>query len=343
MSARPTVQSLARELGVSRQTISNALNRPEVVAPATLERVLAHIEKSGYVPSRAARQLREARSRQLAIRMLPTFDGINGHILDAFLHGLVESAGARGYRLGIFAATSIEDELAQYRELLAAREADGVVLTATTLDDPRIAQLQRDGVPFVAFGRPWSLTVDPYTVPFSWVDVDGSSGTQAVVEALVAAGHRRIGYVSWPIAPGVGEDRFRGWKRAMEAAGLPTDGFVRECEDDAQKGAEAALELRQAGATAILCASDTLGVGVRAVLRDSDCIVVGFDDTPVSRALGLNSVRQPVAAVAEQCTAALVARLRGDESPRHVLLPAEPVFRQDISHPPVRNKKKEQS
>ena len=77
---RPTLESLATELGVSRQTVSNVLNRPGVVAEPTRERVAAAISAAGYVPSRAGRQLRTQRSHAIGIRLMPTFDGINGHI-----------------------------------------------------------------------------------------------------------------------------------------------------------------------------------------------------------------------------------------------------------------------
>ena len=326
MSSRPTVQSLAKELGVSRQTISNAINRPEVVAPATLERVLKHINESGYVPSRAARQLKEDRSRQIAIRLLPTFDGINGHILDQFVHDLAEILRTRGYRLSVFSATDTQDEIAQYETMLAAREVDGIILSATTLNDPRVDRLLKLKAPFVAFGRPWSETVPPTASPSSWVDVDGAAGTEAVVKHLAEIGHTLIGYVSWPITPGVGEDRYLGWKRGMQSAGLDIEKLVYECEDRADQGAAQAQHLLARGATAIVCASDTLAMGALTVTPE-EVAVVGFDNTPVSRALGFNSVAQPINEVARQTVDALFAQLAGDTSPRHVLLAPELVFR----------------
>ena len=112
--ARPTLASLAAELGVSRQTISNVINAPDRVKPATLERVRAAIEAAGYRPSAAARQLRTRRSMNLGMRLMPATDGINGSILDRFLHALTESAQDAGYRLTLFCADSHEDEVLQY-------------------------------------------------------------------------------------------------------------------------------------------------------------------------------------------------------------------------------------
>nr|NLD40641.1 LacI family transcriptional regulator [Actinomycetales bacterium] len=322
MPRRPTLESLARELGVSRQTISNAINRPEIVAPETLARVKAAIEAAQYTPSRAARQLRTRSSRTIGLRLMPNFDGINGHILDLFIHELAEQARRSDYRLLVFAAEDTADEISEYAHLAAAREIDGVILTSTTAQDPRFAWLSEHRVPFASFGRPWSTTTPPEEAEFPWVDVDGAAGTEAVVERLVAAGHTRIGYVSWPILPGVGQDRHDGWSRAIAAAGLRSTGLVCECEDDAIEARAAAGRLLDAGATAIVCASDTLALGARAeaIRRDSRIVVVGFDDTPVARALQLNSVTQPVVAAARQALAMLLERIQDPDARRHALL-----------------------
>ena len=101
---RPTLASLASELGVSRQTISNVLNAPHKVKPATRERIQAAIAAAGYRPSAAARQLRTQRSMNLGMRLFPATDGINGAVLDRFLHALTEAAQSAGYRLPLCCA-----------------------------------------------------------------------------------------------------------------------------------------------------------------------------------------------------------------------------------------------
>lgn len=158
------------------------------------------------------------------------------------------------------------------------------------------------------------------------------SGTRAVTSQLIDAGHERIGYLSWPIEPGVGADRHRGWLEAMEAAGLETDGLTIECPDGAHEGALHARTLVDAGATAVVCASDSLALGARsAMLADGrGVVVVGFDDTPVARALGMNSVVQPVAGAARTALALLFDAIAGRE-PRHVLLDPTPAIRTQFS------------
>jgi DNA-binding LacI/PurR family transcriptional regulator len=331
---RPTLESLATELGVSRQTVSNVLNRPSVVAEPTRTRVAAAIRSVGYVPSRAGRHLRTQRSHAIGIRLMPNFDGINGNILDIFLHELAEHAHRADYRLALFAAANEADEIATYARMRAANEIDGIVLTSTSIDDARIAWLVANGVPFVSFGRPWSREVDPATAPHDWVDVDGAAGTEAVTRRLLAQGHTRIGYLSWPAQPDVSGDRLAGWQRAMRdaSADLDLSALSAECTNDVTDARRAAAELVDRGITAFVCASDTLALGARAAVgarrpAAPRVPIVGFDDTPVARALGLSSVAQPVVRAARTSVSLLVSRLADERPPEHVLLRPSPVFR----------------
>ena len=331
---RPTLETLAIELGVSRQTVSNVMNRPSVVAEPTRTRVAAAISAAGYVPSRAGRHLRTQRSHAIGIRLMPNFDGINGHILDSFLHELAEHAHRSDYRLALFAAASEADEIATYARMRGANEIDGVVLTSTSIDDGRIDWLVANGVPFVSFGRPWSREIDPATAPHDWVDVDGAAGTEAVTRRFLASGHVRIGYLSWPAQPDVGGDRLAGWQRAMRAAfaDLDLSELSAECSDDVTDARRAATELLDRGITAFVCASDTLALGARAAVGAhrpgaAPVPIVGFDDTPVARALGLSSVAQPVVRAARTTVSLLVSRLANERPPEHVLLRPSPVFR----------------
>ena len=347
MPATPTLESLGRELGVSRQTISNALNAPHRVNPKTLERVLKGIEESGYRPHVAGRQLRTRRSRNLAMRLYPSTDGINGSVLDRFLHALTEAAQRHGYRLTLFTAADDAGEIAAIDELLSVADIDGFVLTSTHHGDARTAWLLEQGVPFVAFGRPWNSHGDWYDAPHDWVDVDGGAGTADATAHLLGRGHRRIGFLGWPAGSGVGDDRRRGWRRTLESASAVEahDDLERldlGVEDSVPQGAAGARELFARGATALVCASDSLALGAVAAWRDladrpeGGPPVTGFDDTPVAAALGLTSVRQPLEETAGRAVDLLRARLDRDRdepsAPEHVLLPSALVVRDPDPH-----------
>ncbi|MEW2380758.1 substrate-binding domain-containing protein [Micromonospora sp. NPDC047707] len=309
MAEKVTIATVARHARVSRQTVSNVLNAPHIVREETRLRVQEAIDALGYRANQAARQMRTGRSRLIAARIEPTRDGINGSVLDRFLHGLTEAAEAAGYRVMLYTAIDTDREIATYDDLLGAYDLDAFVLTGTDHGDPRTEWLARRGVPFVTFGRPWDA---PDAHP--WVDVDGASGTAEATTHLLAAGHRRIGFLGWPAGSGVGDDRRAGWRRTLAAAGVDPAGLDRETVDGIAEGERHARGLlAEAAPTALLCASDSLALGaLQAVRADApDVAVIGFDDTPVAAAVGLTSVSQPLGEAAARCVDLLTAVLDG--------------------------------
>ncbi len=173
---RPTLVSIADELGVSRQTVSNVLNNPGIVHPATRERVAAAIKRAGYRPSAAGRALRTQRSMAIGLRLYRATDGINGAIMDRFVHSLADAAQQLGYHLTLLTADDADGEVAKLETLYHSGSIDLAVLTDTGTGDSRPDRLAAAGIPFVAFGRPWG-SARPDAHP--WVDVDGSAGSAA--------------------------------------------------------------------------------------------------------------------------------------------------------------------
>lgn len=304
MAALPTVDDVARLAQVSRQTVSNVLNSPEIVRPETRERVQRAIGELGYRPHASARRLRAGSSSTIGIRLDPMSNGISGSVLDRYLHALTEAADARGLRITLFVAADSEDEIRHYERLRDGADVDAIVLTATHYDDPRIEWLARERIPFVAFGRPWgSETVDDRAR--LWVDVDGQAGVNQATRHLIGRGHRRIGYVGWPDGSGTGDDRRRGWETAMtEAFGdLDLTSLAIATQEGVPSARIAVERLLRDGTDleGLVCASDSLALGAMMAVREAGLPhfpVIGFDNTPVATAVGLSSVDQRLGDVA---------------------------------------------
>ncbi|MGR6920411.1 LacI family DNA-binding transcriptional regulator [[Actinomadura] parvosata] len=318
MASKVTIADVARYANVSRQTVSNVLNSPEVVKEETRQRVLDAVETLGYRVSAAARQMRTGRSRLLAVRIETTQDGMN--VFDRFLHGLTESAARSGYRVLLYTAADDRAEIDTIDQLLGEFEPDGFVLTSTHHGDPRAAWLAGRGLPFVSFGRPWGAPEGVHP----WVDVDGATGTETATRHLLDAGHRRVGFIGWEPGSGVGDDRRAGWERALAERGLDA-GLVLETDGSSAQGQAAARELVARGATALVCVSDSVALGALQVVPD----VVGFDDTPVAAAVGLTSVSQPLTEAAARCVELLTSRLSDRPAATHVLLTPSLVIRKE--------------
>ncbi|MEH1013802.1 LacI family DNA-binding transcriptional regulator [Micromonospora sp. CPCC 206060] len=313
MSQKVTIATVARHARVSRQTVSNVLNAPHIVREETRQRVQEAIAVLGYRANQAARQMRTGRSRLIATRIEPTRDGINGSVLDRFLHGLTDAAATAGYRIMLYTAADDTAELATYDDLLGAYDLDGFVLTGTDHGDPRTVWLAEREVPFVTFGRPWDT---PNQHP--WVDVDGASGAAQATNRLLETGHRRIAFIGWPTGSGVGDDRRSGWRATLRAVGIDPAGLDRETSDGIVQGDQAARSLLALAdpPTGLVCASDSLALGALRAVRalDRPVAVTGFDDTPVAEAVGLTSVSQPLGRAAAGCMELLARILDGPQA-----------------------------
>lgn len=337
MTVRPTLESVALHAQVSRQTVSNVINSPSIVSPHTADRVRRAIAELDYRPSRAARQLRTRRSMMLALRLEPDRGGINGSVLDRFLHAVVTGAQVASYRVVLYTAADDDAEIAAFHDLLSGNDLDGFLLTSTHHGDKRTRWLSERRIPFCTFGRPWGLTGDGVEQPHSWVDVDGAAGTRAAVAHLVERGHRRIAFLGWPAGSGVGDDRRSGWESGLRAAGLGADPRLdARVDDDVEAGRSVAMSLLALAEppTALVCASDSLALGAmaggQAPVGAGRLAVTGFDNTPVARAVGLTSVGQPLDEVAAECLRLVLATIAEPGRPAASVL-IEPTLAQRTS------------
>lgn len=338
---RSTIESVAAMAGVSRQTVSNALNAPQRLHPETLQRVLKVIDDAGYQPSQAARSLRTQATRVIGCRLLPSNYGGTGGVLDRLLHVLCASARSRGYDILTFSAETDDEEIAVYRDLLRRHAVDGFVLANTHHVDARPGWLADHGANFVAFGRPWGVA-RPW---HSWIDVDGASGTAEAVAHLAALGHNRIAFVGVPAGSGVGDDRFLGWERSVRAHGLATAGLSVRAEDGIAAGSALVKRLLASPRppTAVVCGSDAMAIGALHVLDDlglvagRDLSVIGFDDSPVAAVVrpGLSSIRQPIEAVATELVEVLLEEIAGTRTRAARILRAPSLILRSSSGPPV--------
>ncbi|WP_255948264.1 LacI family DNA-binding transcriptional regulator [Streptomyces odontomachi] len=318
-----TLAMVAQRAGVAPQTVSNALNSPELLRPETLERVRRAIDEMGYRRNRSASALRTRSSKLIGYGIAPTAPGVSTPVLDRFLHALSQAADEAGYHILLFASPSGPDRLGGYEELLREHAVDAFVLSDTDRGDPRQAWLAKRAIPFAAFGRHWSSREVG-----DWVDVDGAAGTDEAVEHLVALGHRRIAFLGWPRGSGIGDDRAAGWSRAMRRHGLPVRGRRASSVDDVDTAHAAAVPLLDGGATAVVTASDTLALGCLRALAERgsapgrDVAVIGFDDSPAAALLspGLASVAQPLEEAGRACMRMLLARIATPDGPPERLL-----------------------
>jgi LacI family transcriptional regulator len=320
------MKDVAKDAGVSVGTVSNVLNRPHLVAPATRERVRAAIERLGYVRSETARQLRAGRSRMVALLVLD----LTNPFFVQIVRGAAEVVREAGYGAMVCHSAHDPAEEAEYVSLFAEHRVRGVLVTPTDAHGENLAPLRAQGIPYVCVDR----AVAPEDA--CSVSVDDLAGARAAVAHLLAGGHRRIAYVNGPTHLVQCRDRLAGARAAVrEVPGadlhvLDGDGL------DVAAGRDAGARLLglQPRPTAVFCANDLIALGVLQTMHAAGVpvpqrmAIVGYDDIEfaAAAAVPLTSVRQPAARMGRRAARLLLAEADGAPDHRHEQI----VFRPEL-------------
>ncbi len=325
---------VAERAGVSRATASRVLRGSTRVSPETRDAVLRAAGEVSYTPNRAARALATRRTDSVAFFVAESEDRL---FSDPFflpvLRGAQLEVGAAGLQL-VFAVAPSRPEAAQFEHYVAAGHVDGVLLLSLHGDDDLPRHLERAGVPTVLAGRPLSGGDDIHSV-----DVDNVSGAVRATELLLERGCRRLVTVAGPADMSVGQDRLAGFRRALEAAGLPADPGAVEVADFSADDAERAMTVllsRRPDLDGVVVASDLMARGALHALAaanrwvPAEVAVVGFDDSPEARLArpALTTVRQPLEELGRTMARVLLDRLEGRDVERRVVLPTTLVRRE---------------
>ncbi|MBB5787706.1 LacI family DNA-binding transcriptional regulator [Jiangella mangrovi] len=296
MAGAPNIREVATRAGVSVGTVSNVLNRPELVAEPTRDRVYAAIEELGFVRNDSARQLRVGRSRTLGLVVL---DVANPFFTDV-ARGVEDTANQHG--LAVILCNTDEDprKEASHLDLLAEMRVQGVLINPIDTDG-RIAALRGRGTPVVLFDR----LGDPDTE--CSVAVDDVLGGRLAATHLVETGHRTILFVGGPLTLRQVQERHEGASSVVSATdGAVTMDVLTTTALNVAAGRAAGDRIAATASagglpSAIFCANDLLALGVLQALTHAgirvpaDVAIVGYDDIDfaAAAAVPLTSVRQP--------------------------------------------------
>ncbi|OIH94455.1 LacI family DNA-binding transcriptional regulator [Curtobacterium sp. MCBA15_001] len=327
-----SVREVAALAGVSLGTVSNVLNRPEKVAPATVERVQQAIAELGFVRNDSARQLRAGRSSTVGLIVL---DGGNPFFTDV-ARGAEDAAMSKGLAVLIGNSDESTERERTYIDLFEERRVAGLLVSPAGDDLARLARLRDQGTAVVLVDR---RADDEH---FASVSVDDVAGGRIAVEHLLAIGRRRIAYVGGPFGIRQVVDRHAGALAAVTAAGASLE-VLRTTSLSVLEGRRIgeALQRRPAAERpdAVFAANDLIAVGLEQafIMRGSVAVpeeiaIVGYDDIAFAEAavVPLTSVRQPAQDLGRQAIELLVRQVDGgsDLELDHVEFTPELVVRQ---------------
>ncbi|WP_172119558.1 LacI family DNA-binding transcriptional regulator [Actinomyces faecalis] len=324
------MMDVARATGVSHQTVSRVINRPDSVRPATRERVLAAIKELGYRPNLAARALVTD-----STRMIGVVSGRSSYFGPASTTAAIELA-ARGAGYGTLVTSLREGDDSEVDEVLgflATRGVDGIIVVAPSIGIADAARAAARTAPMVVVADGFEPSARLHAVC-----VDQELGAKMAVRHLIGAGRRRIAHIAGPSDWFDAQARVRGWRTAMEDAGLDASELYWgdwTAESGYTLGTEILVRLEREPLDALFCSNDLMALGVLAAARDQGVpvperlAVVGYDDTAGAEyyAPPLTTVSQPFEEMGRLCVEVLLRAIAGEAGVRHSVPPTLKVRR----------------
>jgi LacI family repressor for deo operon, udp, cdd, tsx, nupC, and nupG len=330
---RPTIDEVARIAGVSIATVSRCLHMPDIVAPATLDRVLAAVRVTGYTMNAAAQSLRQRRSNTVLV-VVP---GICNAFFAEILGGIEKVASQAGLTMLIGDTGRDKAREESYVRFLLNGRADGALLLADPQADWFAVPTANDkGIkPVVTISE-----VGPGQRTLA-VSIDNEAAAHAAVAWLIGQGHRRIAHVTGPRHNILTGARIDGYRRALREAGVGIDPqyeFTGNFDVPGGRRAFDALSTLPEPPTAVFCSNDETAMGFIAAAHAQgvnvprDISVVGFDDIHFAQSYipALTTVRQPRAEMGAEAMRLLLAVI-ANEAPASVSLPFELILRDSTS------------
>lgn len=271
-----TIKDVAREAGVAISTVSNVLNKVDVVTDSTKKKVLDAVEKLGYVPNMSAKSLKNSKSNTIGLFLR----SVQGDYFKLLMQKIHWECRERNYLLNIYVSNVNTSE--EVYGMIISSCVEGAIVLNESLGQEHLKRLEDSGLPIVFLDRSYS------SQNISSITVDDHEGARRAMEYLVKNGHKRIGFMH-------GADsrdntlRYETYLEVMNQYQLPVEQefiFYGEFSKD-----EAYREMRRLlpGLTrlpdALFCANDEMAFGCILALEEAgihvpqDISVIGYDDS----------------------------------------------------------------
>lgn len=285
------IREVSRVAGVSIATVSRALSTPDKVSEQALGKVYAAIEKVGYRPNMMARNFRAVRAYSIVV-LVPNLSNL---FFATVIRGIEDAAQKRGYSVLLGDTRDSPTREVEHSRLVETRQADGILQlrphTPGKSLEPDMA------IPMVS-------ACGCENTPYPSVRIDNAGAAREIIEYLIAQGHRRIGVLSGLVDNPHAIDRLRGYRQALETAGIPFDPDLQVNGDfTLGSGLMAASHFvrMKNRPTAIFSMNDEMAIGCIQGLKSAgikvprEMSVTGFDDIEYARYSDppLTTVAQP--------------------------------------------------
>ncbi len=309
-----SIEDIARIAGVSKSTVSRALNDSPLIGIETRQRISAIVKEYGFRRSEAARSLSLKSSRTIAF-VIHAYQKSCGELTDLFsveiMGGVTRGLHELGYdMLVVHVDPADTDWAAQY---LDSGRVDGFILMTSDRKHSHIDRLLEIGAPFVA----WGMGGGRYCSVCS----DNRRGGALAAERLIGTGRKRLAFIGGPAVESEVKERYAGWSGALTNAGLSIDGAHTAYGDYLEESGETALRAlldQDPTIDGVFACSDLMAIGAireaqrRGLRVGEDLAVIGYDDLLISSRVSpaLTTIRQNIPAAGQALARELVAYLK---------------------------------
>jgi LacI family transcriptional regulator len=334
---RPTMKDVAALAGVSLSTVSRVVNGA-AVDPDLAERVRHAARLLGYRRDHTASMLRRADRQSASIGLV--WEDVSNPFFSAIHRGVEEVARERGVLT--FVGSSDEDPVRErmLADAFSARGVDGLVIAPAGGDESYLVRDREAGVELVFVDRP------PHLIDADAVVSDNAGGASMAVAHLIAAGHRRIGFLGDRPELYTAAERLRGYRQALARHGIDEDPALVRYPHHEGVSADAAtreLLLGPDPPSALFTSQNLITISAVAALhelgRQHTVAHVGFDDVELAGVVdpGVSVVAQDPVALGHHAAELLLSRLDGhDGTVRKVVVPTKLIERGSGELPVVR-------
>lgn len=245
-----TIDEVARELGVSKTTVSRAISGKGRISAETRARVKAFIETHNYRPNAVAKGLAQSKTYNIGLVLPSDYAVSDLPFFQKCMAGICEMAASQDYDVVLSLVT--EQDVSHLKRILNNRKVDGVISTRTTVNDPVISLLREEGLPFAVIGC--CDAREPIQV-----DSDHREACRELTSILLMKGIRRIGLVGGNSEHWVSKRRLQGFLDAHEELGIPVaQELVRMDQSGDLQVGKSVDELLELGVECIVSMDDAL-------------------------------------------------------------------------------------
>ncbi|KUP09759.1 LacI family transcriptional regulator [Bacillus coahuilensis m2-6] len=312
-----TIYDIAKKTGFSVTTVSKAINNYSDVSEKTKKAILQAVEDMNYLPNSSARTLSTKKSWTIGVIFVESLGiGIKHPFFNEVIESFKQAVEVFEYDL-LFASRNLHGSNKSYLEHFRYRGVDGVVVVCSDIHNEQVRELMANSLP--------SVVIDLSSTTSSVVYSDNITGSKLAVVHLYSLGHRRIAHIAGHESTFAGQERQKGFIRAMEELSLPVlDDYIVNGQFFSEQGGYDAMKRLlslEEPATGIFVAGDNMAIGAIEAIREAgfdvpkDFSIIGFDDINIAKLIHpkLTTIKQQTDLIGKRSAELLLEQINTKE------------------------------